>query len=98
VQIDILERARLQFLKEDSWWRENRDVKELFAQEFLTAIRQIQDTPTAGRIYATKRGRTIRKWLMPKTRCHVYYRYEPEQDLLVIYSVWGARRRRGPKL
>lgn len=93
-----LERARLQFLKEDSWWRENRERKGLFAEEFLAVIGLIQKTPTAGSIYVVKRGRTIRKWLMPKTRCHVYYRYEPTQELLVIYSVWGARRKRGPKL
>jgi hypothetical protein len=35
---------------------------------------------------------------MPKTEFHVYYHFDREQALLVIYSVWGARRGRGPKL
>jgi hypothetical protein len=34
----------------------------------------------------------------PKAEHHVYYRFDGDRDLLVIYSVWGARRGRGPKL
>jgi hypothetical protein len=35
---------------------------------------------------------------MPKTQYPVYYRFDREQDLLIVYPVWGARRGRGPKL
>lgn len=35
---------------------------------------------------------------MKKTRCHVYYFHDREQDLIEIHSVWGARRRRGPAI
>ena len=98
MKLKIFEEARLQFRTENAWWRENRDAKTLFAQEFIATIRDIQKVPGAGPIYVEKRGRIIRKWLMPKTRCHVYYRFEPEKNLLSIYSVWGARRGRGPSL
>jgi hypothetical protein len=98
VKLRIFEQARVQFHIENAWWRENRDAKTLFAQEFLTALRDIRHMPAAGPVFAQKRGRTIRKWLMPKTRCHVYYRFDPEQELIAVYSVWGARRSRGPSL
>jgi hypothetical protein len=98
VKLKIFEEARQQFREENAWWRENRDIKTLFAQEFLVTIRQIQKVPGAGPVYVERRGRAIRKWLMPKTRCHIYYRVDSEQDLLLIYSVWGARRGRGPRL
>jgi hypothetical protein len=65
--------------EENAWWRENRDIKTLFAQEFLATIRHIQRVPGAGPVYVERRGRAIRKWLMPKTRCHIYYRVVPEQ-------------------
>jgi hypothetical protein len=77
VKLKIFEEARLQFRKENAWWRENRDIKTLFAQEFLATLRDIQRVPGAGPVYVEKRGRTIHKWLMPKTRCHVYYRDSP---------------------
>ncbi len=98
MKLKVFIEARLQFRKENAWWREHRDAKTLFAQEFLTTIRDIQKMPEVGPIYLQRRGRTIRKWLMPKTRCHVYYRFDQDQDLLSIYSVWGACRGRGPKL
>ncbi len=98
MKLKVFEEARLQFRKENTWWRENRDAKNLFALEFLATLRDIRKVPGAGPVYVEKRGRTIRKWLMPKTRCHIYYRFDSEENLLLIYSVWGARRGRGPAL
>jgi hypothetical protein len=98
VRLKILEEARAQYRKQSAWWREHRDAKALFAEEFLVAIRRLRAAPETGSLYARKRGRAVRRWLMPKTEYHVYYRFDREHDLLVIYSVWGARRGRGPKL
>ncbi len=67
MKLRIFEEARVQFQKANAWWRENRDAKTLFAQEFLTVLRDIRHMPSAGPIYVQRRGRTIRKWLMPKT-------------------------------
>jgi hypothetical protein len=61
VKLMIFEEARLQFFKEDAWWRANRDTKALFAREFLAPTRNIQRLPGAGPIYAKKRGRVIRE-------------------------------------
>jgi hypothetical protein len=98
VKLKIFEEARLQFHIENAWWREHRDATSLFAWEFLATLRDIQRMPGAGPIYVQRQGRTIRRCLMPKTRCHVYYRLDSERDLLSIYSVCGARRGRGPSL
>jgi hypothetical protein len=35
---------------------------------------------------------------MPKTEQHVYYTVDDAADEIVIETVWGARRGRGPKL
>jgi plasmid stabilization system protein ParE len=98
VKLKILEEARAQYREQSAWWREHRDAKALFAQEFLAAIRHLRTAPETGTLYAKRRGRAIRRWLMPKTGYHVYYRLDRENDLLVIYSVWGARRGRDPTL
>lgn len=98
MKLKILEEARDQYRAQNAWWREHRDAKTLFAQEFLAAIRHLRTAPETGALYARKRGRAIRRWLMPKTEYHVYYRFDREHDVLVIYSVWGARRSHGPKL
>ncbi len=98
MRIEILEEARDQYRAQNAWWREHRDAKTLFAQEFLAAIRHLRTAPESGVIYCWRRSRAIRRLLMPKTEYHIYYRFDREQDALVIYSVWSARRGRGPKL
>lgn len=40
----------------------------------------------------------LRRLLLPKTEYHVYFALERDEMVLVIHSVWGARRGRGPKL
>jgi hypothetical protein len=98
VKLKILEEARAQYRTQNAWWLEHRDAKTLFAREFLAAIRHLRTAPETGSLYALRRGRTIRRWLMRKTACHLYYRFDREQNLLVIYSVWGARKQRDPQL
>ncbi len=98
MKLKLVEEAREQYRAENAWWREHRDAKELFAREFLAAIRHLRTSPETGTLYTVRRGRTIRRWLMPKTACHLYYRFDREQDMLVIYSVWGGHKQRGPKL
>src|SRR6185369_7908476 len=54
VKIVLLEEAQRRFEAEDTWWRENRDVKALFIEEFLglackVACRfRLLPTPLAG--------------------------------------------------
>jgi hypothetical protein len=54
--------------------------------------------PTAGQRYRRARGKLIRRVLMKKTGCHVYYFHDTERDRIEVHSIWGARRRRGPAL
>jgi hypothetical protein len=54
--------------------------------------------PEVGQRYRQRRGKLIRRVLMKKTRCHVYYFYDQERGVVEVHSVWGARKRRGPTL
>ena len=86
------------FEAEDAWWREHRDAKELFVDEFAQTLDQLSFMPGRGRRYRLTRGKLIQRVLMPKTGCHVYYFHDRERDLIEVHSIWGARRERGPKL
>ena len=83
---------------EDTWWRENREVKALFIEEFSAVLGQSSSMPEVGQRYRRTRGKVIQRVLMKKTRCHVYYFHDQEQGVVEIHSVWGARKERGPKL
>jgi plasmid stabilization system protein ParE len=98
VKVVLLDEARRRFEEEDAWWRVHRAVHELFVEEFAKALEQVTTVPGAGQHYRQTRGKLIRRVLMRKTRCHVYYFHDRERDLIEIHSVWSARRKRGPKL
>lgn len=70
----------------------------LFEREFEDALLRLQRIPGAGSPYPTERWPHLMRILMPKTEHHVYYCLERNKTLVVIHSVWGARRGRTPKL
>jgi plasmid stabilization system protein ParE len=79
------------------WWKAHRDAQFLFQEELAAAIRQTRTQPQLGQIYRVVGARVQRRLLMPKTEYHLYYRLEGP-DLILVLSVWGARRKRGPQL
>jgi plasmid stabilization system protein ParE len=98
VQIILLDEAQRRFEAEDAWWREHRDAQELFVDEFAQILEQLTAAPGTGQRYRLLRGKLIRRVLMRKTSCHVYYFHDKDHDRIEIHSIWGARRERGPEL
>ena len=98
VKIVILEEAQRHFETKDAWWREHRDEKELFTNEFEQALRRIVAFPSHGQRYRVARGKQVQRVLMKKTLCHVYYWHSAKEDSIEIHAIWGAIRRRGPRL
>jgi len=40
----------------------------------------------------------MRRWLLEGTEYHVYFSVNQKAQVIMVHSVWGARRGRGPKL
>jgi hypothetical protein len=53
-------------------------------------------TPMMGKVYEGDVGFPVRRVLLKKTATHLYFGVNGDE--LIALSVWGARRRRGPKL
>jgi plasmid stabilization system protein ParE len=82
-----------------TWWRQNRRaVPTLFDDELDAAIDRLKDRPDSGAVYQTIGGEIIRRTLLPKSAQYVYYAVDTVNEVIVIYTIWGARRGRGPKL
>lgn len=69
MKIVLLDEAKRRFEAEDEWWRENRDAKELFIEEFEQTLEKLRAMPGIQRV------------LMKKTGCRVYYFHDREHDL-----------------
>jgi hypothetical protein len=73
VKIDVVEEAQAQFSYLEAWWRGNRDARDLFEEEYERALEHLNTSPESGDQYCIVRGKLIRRWLMEKTACHIYY-------------------------
>ena len=99
MKIRVSRRARARIQKQDDWWRtERRDAPDLFKQELGAAFARILRAPKIRRVHAQIEGETIWRILLPRTEQHVYYSVNDTADEVVIETIWGARRGRGPRL
>jgi len=98
VKIQIGARPRAQVERERNWWRENRDHPEVFDQEYEAALRWLLAMPQKGSQWPTTRRPHLLRVLLPKTGNHIYYTIERDETVVAIHSLWGARRRRAPRL
>ena len=57
----------------DARWREHAYDPAVFATEFLMAIERLESTPTPGTPFPTLKRPALKRLLMPKSRCHVYF-------------------------
>jgi plasmid stabilization system protein ParE len=92
-------RARLAVLRIGAWWKENRRAApRAFDDELAHALELIALTPAAGEPWRSQKLPGVRRWLLEKTRYHVYYTADEESRTVTVRMVWYAGRKRGPKL
>ncbi len=82
----------------DRWWRQQRTARDLFARELAGTKELLLANPKFGTVYTILDGQPMRKVLMPKTRHHLYYVADFDEDVIIIHAVWGAPRESGPTL
>lgn len=82
-----------------AWWRKNRSAAPtLFDDELEGATATIAKQPLLGAVHEVVGGRTFRRILLRKAKQHVFYVVDDANGVIVIHTIWGARRGRGPKL
>ena len=82
--------------REKAWWLKNRIHQDVFVSEFEEAIRVLAILPGAGTAYPQGGIVGLRRLYIRKVACHLYYTFD-ESDV-IVRALWGARRRRGPRL
>jgi hypothetical protein len=97
VNVQLSDRARREAQRIDASWREQADFPELFLDELLETVGLIETTGVLGAVYGAKTKRRVHRLLMEKSGYHVYL-VSKSHELVVVVSIWNARRGRGPKL
>ncbi|MHB8727385.1 MAG: hypothetical protein ACYC9Z_18740 [Casimicrobiaceae bacterium] len=98
MRIEFARGALRQFEQASSWWQEYTSAPFLFDDEFEGALLLLLSMPKVGIPCPTRKRPHLRRILLVKTEYHVYFSLERDESVIVIHSVWGARRGRVPKL
>lgn len=93
----IKARARREIERLALWWSENRRAAPGHVRlDIEDALFVLVRHPGLGQKVETGRPIQVRRYLMDRTHCWLYFRVR--NDLVEVLSVWGARRESGPKL
>jgi len=99
VNLRVSGRAKARIRRQDEWWRSHRlDAPDLFKEELAITFSRVARHTKVRRPHAQIEGEPVWRVFMPRTEQHVYYTVDEGADEIVIETVWGARRGRGPKL
>ena len=91
--------AAAQILVRKRWWRAHRSkAPQRFDHELEAALTAIAERPESFPVFSASGGRTVRRCLLEKTRCHLYFEIFHEADEVWVMGARGARQRKGPKL
>lgn len=97
-KVVIAARAFRQMEAAREWWELNRlEAPELISHEIDVALRMLRSHPNLGARTRTRRGQTVRRVLLPKTRYVVFYRLVGKRTIRVV-SLWHQSREGSPKL
>jgi plasmid stabilization system protein ParE len=98
VKVWISKRAARAAERIDKRWREHADIPGLFALELLEAVELLESTRSPGSPFPTARHPGLKRLLLRKSSCHLYFELDHTDHAIRILDVWDGRRRRPPKL
>lgn len=79
-------------------WHEGADHPGVFTRELLDAIKMLETTRSPGTPHRVKGHPNVKRILLRKSNCHVYFEVDEARQVIEIMELWGAQRRRPPKL
>ncbi len=99
MKVVVAPEAAAQILVRKRWWRENRSkAPERFDDELAIALAAITERPESFPVFSARAGRTLRRCLLAKTSCHLYFEIRPGTDEVWIIAARGAAQRREARL
>jgi hypothetical protein len=98
MDVRISPEAEVQLAERRAWWRANRDEVDVFDEDLALAVSRIGQSPTAFPWFGIRGGRLIRRCLMERASCHLYFEVDAAAAIVTIVLAWGAVREKPPSL
>jgi len=98
VRVEITKRAQRSIERIDVRWSEQADHTEIFREEIDEVIEHLATVSSPGTPCATARRPRLKRILLQKTKCHVYFVVNERKQWIEVIQVWDGRREHQPKL
>jgi hypothetical protein len=98
VNVRLSKRAQRAVARIDARWQGSADHPETFLRELLAAIESLETVAHRGVPCPTQKRPKLKRVLLQKSKCHVYFETNEREQMLEVLTVWDGRRERGPKL
>jgi hypothetical protein len=98
VRVEIARRAQRSIERLDGQWRRQADHPYVFREEVDELITHLETVSNPGTPCATARRPKLRRMLLKRTKCHVYFVVDVAQQRIDVVELWDARREHLPKL
>lgn len=99
MKLVVAPEAAAQILVRKQWWRAHRSkAPTRFDEELAAALTAIVERPESFPVFSARGSQTVRRCLLVKTRCHIYFEARHEAGEVWITAARGAAQRRPPKL
>lgn len=81
----------------DARWRAFAADPSVFARELLEAVELLETTRSPGAPFPTAKHPLLKRLLLRRSRCHVYFEVDEPKQMIRILHIWDGRRERPPK-
>jgi hypothetical protein len=98
VRIEFSKRAQRSIERIDTRWRKSADYPDLFRAEMDELIEHLETVSNPGTPCKSQRRPGLKRMLLEKTKCHVYFVVNERRQWLEVLDVWDGRREQPPKL
>lgn len=82
----------------DARWHKFAEDPGIFARELLEAVEHLETTRSPGTPAPTVRHPSLKRVLLRKSRCHLYFEVDEPKQIIRILHIWDGRREHPPKL
>lgn len=98
MNVRLSKRAQRAVSRIDDRWRKRGDHPGTFLRELLAAIDYLGSVEFPGVPCPTEKRPTLKRLLLEKSKCHVYFEANERDQVLEVLTVWDGRRERPPSL
>lgn len=76
-----------------AWWLAHREkAPGRFDEELAEALAHIGEAPRSFAVFTIRGGQPIRRRLMPRSRCHVYFAIDEAHGEVWVVAAGGGQR------